>query len=264
MQQIRLGQIDFINCLPFNYALAQLLKQAGSKTAPLFLRLHEFIVSSGSPAKLNKMLYEAELDIAPISSMEYLRHRESYHLLGDIAISSKREADSVLFLSSSPLESLRQVYVTDKSATSVALLRIILQEKYGLCDLDFVVCSELGDKPNKLLIGDEALMATRTQVVLDLGLEWYELTGLPMVFGVWAYRKDFDMQPSVKRIMTQLKQEGLGQYLSAVISEAAKITGLDNAVLSDYYKHLDYDFTEQHERSLAEFERKLDLNFSQK
>ena len=258
MQQIRLGQIDFINCLPFNYALAKLLKQAGSKSAPLFLKLHNFQIHSGAPSELNRMLYAGDLDIAPISSMEYLRHREQYHLLGDIAISSRREADSVLFLSSQALADLRDVYVTDKSATSVALLRVILQEKYGLRDLNFMVTSDLSDKPNKLLIGDEALLAAREGLVLDLGQEWYELSGgLPMVFGVWAYRKDFNMQASLRRMFSQLKADGLGKYFDTVVTEAAAVTGFDEQRVREYYAHLDYDFTELHERSLAEFERKL-------
>ncbi len=260
VQNIRLGQIDFINCLPFNYALAKLLKQAGSKSAPLFLRLHSFELTKAAPARLNEMLFRGELDIAPISSIEYLRHREQYHLLDDIAISSKCEADSVLFLSSVPLADLREVYVTDKSATSVALLRVILQEKYGLSGLNFIVTGDLADKANKLLIGDEALVAVRDgyQVVLDLGKEWNEFTGgLPMVFGVWAYRKDFDMQASLRRMFTQLKADGLGLYFSEVVSEAARVTGLSAERVREYFSHLDYDFGSEQERSLALFEKHL-------
>ncbi len=260
MQNIRLGQIDFINCLPFNYALAKLLKQAGSKSAPLFLRLHSFELTKAAPARLNEMLYRGDLDIAPISSIEYLRHREQYHLLDDIAISSRCEADSVLFLSSLPLADLKEVYVTDKSATSVALLRIILQEKYGLSGLNFIVAGDLADKPNKLLIGDEALVVVRDNysVVLDLGREWHEFTGgLPMVFGVWAYRKDFSMQASLRRMFTQLKVDGLGIYFNEVIAEAARITGLSVERVKEYFGRLDYGFSEEHECSLALFEKYL-------
>jgi chorismate dehydratase len=260
VQNIRLGQIDFINCLPFNYALAKLLKQAGSKSAPLFLRLHSFELTKAAPARLNEMLFSGELDVAPISSIEYLRHREHYHLLDDIAISSKCEADSVLFLSTVDLASLRDVYVTDKSATSVALLRVILQEKYGLSGLNFIVASDLSDKPNKLLIGDEALVVSREgyQVVLDLGKEWNEFSGgLPMVFGLWAYRKDFDMQASLRRMFSQLKVDGLGIYFNEVVAEAARITGLSKERVREYFTHLDYDFSSQHEQSLALFEKHL-------
>ena len=44
-----------------------------------------------------------------------------------------------------------------------------------------------------LLIGDDALRAkyktSDSLYVYDLGREWKDLTGLPMVFAVWAIRR---------------------------------------------------------------------------
>ncbi len=260
MQVIRLGQIDFINCLPFNYALDQLLQTKTSARAPLFLKLYDFQITKGSPAELNQLLYTRDLDIAPISSIEYLRHREHYHLISDMAISSKAAVESVLFLSKEPLDKLRDIYVTDKSASSVALLKILAQEKYHLRDLNFITTNQLDSAPNKLVIGDEALKLDRSSypIVLDLGLEWYEFSkGLPMVFGVWAYHKSFNMQPSVLRFMTQLKTEGLSKYFPAVLAQAAETTGLSQERVQKYFDLLDYDFNARHEASLALFEKHL-------
>ena len=47
-----------------------------------------------------------------------------------------------------------------------------------------------------LLIGDRALESAREYpelVELDLGLEWKKVSGHPMVFGVFAARRDSDM-----------------------------------------------------------------------
>jgi chorismate dehydratase len=47
----------------------------------------------------------------------------------------------------------------------------------------------LGEADSALIIGDPALRlepATLPYHVYDLGREWMELTGLPMVFAVWA------------------------------------------------------------------------------
>ncbi len=276
MQTIRLGQIEFINCLPFNYALGELLKQAKSASAPLFLRLNSFEITSACPAVLNKLLYAGELDMAPISSIEYLRHRDRYHLFSEMAISSRREADSVLFLSKVPIAELKDVYVTDKSATSVALLKIILQKKYNLSSLNFItvdsnldlqhnvgnfVTSLTNDcKSNILLIGDEALTVDKSlyPYVLDLGREWFEYSeGLPMVFGLWAYSKSFELKPRLKEVLMKLKEDGLGKYLPKVIALAAKQTGLAESQIRSYFEHLDYDFSGLHEKSLALFEKEL-------
>ena len=48
-----------------------------------------------------------------------------------------------------------------------------------------------------LIIGDAALVLNTADLpfhVLDLGAEWVQMTGLPMVFAVWAARGDFPTQ----------------------------------------------------------------------
>ena len=57
----------------------------------------------------------------------------------------------------------------------------------------------LDSSDGALIIGDGSLDASRIhpeKVVLDLGLEWQEITGNPMVFGVFATRKDHLMKMS--------------------------------------------------------------------
>ena len=44
------------------------------------------------------------------------------------------------------------------------------------------------------------------KVVLDLGLEWQELTGYPMVFGVFAARKDTPISTIKKAYDSLLEQ----------------------------------------------------------
>ena len=56
----------------------------------------------------------------------------------------------------------------------------------------------LGKADAALLIGDAALRvdpATLPFETLDLGAEWIALTGLPMVFAVWAGRKEIIREP---------------------------------------------------------------------
>ena len=51
--------------------------------------------------------------------------------------------------------------------------------------------------PTAVLIGDAALRAAHDNKhlhVTDLGQAWREWTGLPMVFAVWAARRDFAEQ----------------------------------------------------------------------
>ncbi len=49
-----------------------------------------------------------------------------------------------------------------------------------------------------LIIGDPALRIDPSELpyrVLDLGTEWIGMTGLPMVFAVWAGKRRYDPEP---------------------------------------------------------------------
>jgi chorismate dehydratase len=160
---IRLGRISYVNM------------------APVFFRLdaeaHEV---QGVPTALNRQLISGELDIAPISSIEYARHADRLRMLPRLCVSSEGAVDSIQLVSKRPLEQVRTVAVTPESATSVVLTKVLLPEAAHV---------PLGaDADAKLLIGDAALKSAFEDPTphYDLGRLWLERTGLPMVFAVWA------------------------------------------------------------------------------
>ena len=82
------------------------------------------------------------------------------------------------------------------SSSSVALLKFLLKER-GLDPRPVEMGPDLDTMLERcdgaLLIGDRALDRAKTNpelVQLDLGQAWLDLTGQPMVFGVFAARKD--------------------------------------------------------------------------
>ncbi len=251
---IKLGQISFINCLPINYSLSKHLE---AKTLFLGDSTPSFEIFEGVPAELNRKLYAGELDLAPISCFEYLSHKSHYELLANISVSSLVEADSVFFFSKFPIEELKEINITAKSATAVSLLKVLLVKKYGLKleKLKFNVFKINENFDNKLLIGDEAMLdAGIYPVKLDLGKEWHELTGLPMVFGLWAFNKDFELAASFAKFFMQIKEDAFNRYLPDAIIEAYKKTGLPKARLVSYFEHLNYDLTDKHLESILKFE----------
>ncbi len=250
--KIQLGQINFINCLPVNYPLA--LEQK-----PRF----DFEIFEAVPADLNSKLRKSELDLAPISSFEYLQNQDQYQILEGISISSKVEADSVLFFAQDDdLTSQEKIYITDKSATSVNLLKIILKHKYGLSNPSFEVFSgDHSQLPNKLLIGDEALQENlKHEYLFDLGKEWFDLHSLPMVFGLWTINKNskaFALHKEISEYICKLRDLGLNELFPDIIIEAYKKTGVPKKTLSRYFNNLDYNFDDKHAKSLELFERCL-------
>ena len=149
--------------------------------APVFYRLDaEVDEVQGVPTDLNARLLRGELDVAPISSIEYARHADRLRLLPRLCVSSEGAVESIQLVSRKPLEQVRSVAVTPESATSVVLTKVLLPEASHV---------PLGEEADaKLLIGDAALKSAFEDPTPhhDLGRLWLERTGLPMVFAVWA------------------------------------------------------------------------------
>jgi chorismate dehydratase len=192
MARPRLGHIQFINCLPLYYGMV--------KNDVLL----DVELVKANPADLAKDLLEGRLDLAPIPAIEYARHADDLVLLPDIAISSDGEVQSILLLSKVPADRLGgcTIALTDTSRTSQVLARILLKKHWGV-EPTFVemppdLPAMLRDADAALLIGDEALRAYWGSPlgvhVYDLGAAWKELTGLPMVYAVWAVRREFAEQ----------------------------------------------------------------------
>jgi chorismate dehydratase len=160
---IRLGRISYVNM------------------APVFFRLEADVKEvQGVPTDLNRRLVAGEIDLAPISSIEYARHADSLRILPRLCVSSEGAVDSIQLVSRVPLERIRVVAVTPESATSVVLTKVLLP------DAEQVPLGEEAEA--KLLIGDAALQSAFEDPTPhhDLGRLWLERTGLPMVFAVWA------------------------------------------------------------------------------
>src|SRR5438132_1512272 len=149
--------------------------------APVFYRLDAEVEEvQGVPTDLNRRLVAGELDLAPISSIEYARHADTLRILPRLCVSSEGAVDSIQLVSRVPLERVRTIAVTPESAISVVLTKVLLPEA------EHVALEEEADA--KLLIGDAALKSAFEDPTphYDLGRLWLERTGLPMVFAVWA------------------------------------------------------------------------------
>jgi chorismate dehydratase len=160
---VRLGRISYANMAPVFYKVEADIEEV-----------------TGVPTELNRMLLDGELDIAPISSIEYARNADQLRILPRLCVSSEGAVDSIQLVTRMQFNQVRTVAVTPESATSVVLTRILLPKAEIL---------PLGMEADaKLLIGDAALHSAYEDPTphFDLGRLWLEKTGLPMVFAVWA------------------------------------------------------------------------------
>ena len=187
----RVGHIQFLNCLPIYWGLV-------NSGAILDMELVKH-----SPDVLSHMLVDGDLDIGPISLVEYLRNAGDLVVLPDVAVGSDGPVTSCNLISKVPFEALdgARVALGSTSRTTVQLAQLILREKYGVRP-DYFPCAPdleqmLREGEAGVIIGDPALRAWLYDSnrlgtkLLDLGEAWKDWTGLPMVFAVWAVRKEY-------------------------------------------------------------------------
>ncbi|MEA2714160.1 MAG: chorismate dehydratase, partial [Gemmatimonadales bacterium] len=95
-------------------------------------------------------------------------------------------------------------------------------------------------------------------VKVDLGSEWKAWTGLPFVFAVWAARRDGSAAAvrAVHRGLLESRAWGLA-HLDELAADAARNTGVAEAVCRAYLGDLDYALSYRHLAGLTDFFRRL-------
>ena len=259
LRRPRVGHIQFLNCLPLYYGLVE----SGT--------LLDVDLRKDTPDRLNDRLLSGDLDIGPISAAEYLRHADELLLLPDLAVGSDGAVQSVCLVSERPPRELdgARVAMGSTSRTSVLLARMLLEDRYAVRPTYFDCPPDLGamlmEADAAVLIGDVALRATRDAAALglhhlDLGGEWREWTGRPMVFAVWAVRRDFaDAHPGQVKDVHEAFRASLDASLRRVddIAErAAKWEPFSAAELATYFRALDFRLGDAQLAGLAEFARR--------
>jgi chorismate dehydratase len=253
----RVGHIQFLNCLPLYWGLMR----SGA--------LLDVDLTKDTPDRLNDALVAGDLDIGPISLVEYLRHADDLLVLPGLAVGSDGPVLSVNLVAKTPIRDLKHVALGSTSRTSVLLAQLLLEERYGTSPTYATMPPDLTamllEADGAVLIGDAALRAAhqaRTQDLhtTDLGQEWRDWTGLPMVFAVWAARRDFaKAHPGVVKEVHAAFTSSLDLSLANVkdvARQAARWEALDADELTTYFTTLDFRLGDRQLEGLREFVRR--------
>ena len=199
-----------------------------------------FDLNFRTPSECARMMAAGEADIGIIPSIEL--RRQTFAVVPGIGIASRGAVRSILLVSKKPLAKIKILAGDSSSRTSVALTRIILRDRYGVepqiisaaPDLDAM----LATADAALVIGDPALRLNPEQIphdVHDLGSEWTEMTGLPMVFAVWAGRPACITQPVIEAFQNSYR---FGRaHLEEVIQSEAPARGIAPELARVYLTH---------------------------
>ena len=257
LRPVRLGRVEYINVLPVYLGL----ELEGTRCE----------LVSGVPTELNRALDQRRIDCAPVSAIEVARHDGAYAVLPGLSISSVGEVGSSMLISKVPPSALdgRSVALTTHSAASLAFFHILCARLWRVAprtvDAEPDLDAMLRDHDAAVLIGNPALRAVHQAEqrgdlhVVDLGAAWYELTGLPAVFALWALWRDWAaQQPEAVRVLREDLSRGREWGLhpdnhDALVQRGAGDTGLPAADIDAYFAKQDYRLSDDHVRSVLRY-----------
>ncbi|SFL97954.1 menaquinone biosynthesis protein [Salibacterium qingdaonense] len=252
---IRIGEISYTNIIPaFHFLDKRELETQGCLFYPKV------------PAELNAGIKEGSIDAAGISSFAYGENAEELELFPDLSVSSYGKVGSILFFSKKEIDKLEgsSIALTSSSATSVHLLKIILAEFYNLTHINYETMHP-DPKTMKmehdafLLIGDDAIRESwspdRSFFCYDLGELWYQHTGLPMTYAVFAVRnaaaqKDQSIIKTLFKAFHYSKALSLHSCFEQMVQDVQKEHGGTLSFWDDYFRGLHYDFRDKEKEGL--------------
>jgi chorismate dehydratase len=249
---LKLGHIIYSNTVPVHAGIL-----SGAVKFP-------FTLVEGIPTALNRLLSEGAIDVSPSSSIEFAANPGRYLIMPGFSITSRNNVMSIILQSRLPMDELngKTVALTTASATSVVLLRILLELKDGVSP-NYTHFEQGKDQPYDradavLLIGDHALKRPRVEgftYEYDLGGVWHEFTGLPFVFALWQinYKKNLDKDlASLYHILKESKAYGLS-HLPELALEYAGRFGIPAPRLLEYWNSFSFDFGPEEQKGLMTY-----------
>ena len=213
------------------------------------------------PSALCQRLAKGELDVALVSSFEFLRN-PIYRIVDDVSISSDGAVYSVVVAHPGEFSEIREIALDPASETAVNLLRCLLAELGLTPRLIAGTPARAALTRPHLIIGDQAIRFRQDHTdafqFWDLGEQWKNRTGLPFVYALWLIRPEVPNAKSIAERLRGLRDENRGE-IPSIVSEAVADVGDDNqAITKDfldcYYKeHLRFGFGTREKQGLQTF-----------
>jgi chorismate dehydratase len=246
IKKIKVGIVSYLNARPLVYGL---------KLPPI---VNDIELIEDTPARLAELLSNNEIDIGliPVAAIPQL---EKYFIAGDYCIATETEVASVCLFSEVPLNEIRTVFLDYQSRSSVALLKWLIKEYWGIHPeiiqaTDDSYRKKIQGTTAGLVIGDRAFEQRKISTfIYDLASEWRYITGLPFVFAAWI---------SIKPLPTSFIQQfneanAIGLNHIDEIVEALQFELFD---LKKYYKlHLSYILDERKKKGMELFLKYIKL-----
>jgi aminodeoxyfutalosine synthase len=246
------GKIPYLNSVPFY----QHFDQQHFKLLPVV------------PRRMGLLQEKRQILAGLYSLADYLRMENGLELL-PWCIATRDQVKSVMLFSKEGWGDLdgKLIGITDETATSVRLLQILLEKKYGVKATFERLHAGVNDcsaYDAVLLIGDEALRRNKhglpgLELVFDLAREWYDWKKMPFVFAVWAISRS--APPEAARSLGEVIESSLRTFTGGPLRPLPDTRwlrlGMDAAEIEEYLEGFSYRLGERERESISEFRKLL-------
>lgn len=246
---VRVGIVDYLNSKPlaWDFLCGRLDDRYEAVYRP--------------PARVAEMLAAGEVDVGLIPTIEYQRI-SGLEVVRGVCVAAREAVRSVLLVSKVPFGEIRRLALDHNSRTSVALVTILLRERYGADPEAYPAAPRLdemlADADAALVIGDPALRIDAEAddgLVLDLASEWRRHTGLPFVFAFWAARRGL-VAPELATHFAASLEHGRA-HLAEIADRTASQLDLDRRDLLTYLEdNLSFELGREEVAGVEEFFRR--------
>jgi len=244
-----IGKIPFLNSVPYFHNF----KRGTYKLLPVIPRIMGVLNRRGG------------IDAGLFSLMDYFDQEDVLDLL-PWCIASRDQVKSVMLFSKEGWADLENslIGITDETATSVRLLRLILSRKYGVNSRFERLEGHLADYSRYsavLLIGDQAMRRNKFglpgfELVFDLAWEWYGWKKMPFVFAVWAVRKSLpEEQKKEIALLIENSLEKSENHFSEIGELHGSRIGLNPDEVKEYLEGFNFRLGEREREAMKEFRR---------
>jgi predicted solute-binding protein len=209
------------------------------------------------PSALCQRLAKGQLDVALVSSFEFLRN-PIYRIVDDVSIASDGPVYSVVVAHRGEFSKIEEIELDPASETAVNMLRCLLGELGLTPRLTSVGSESAGLSPARLIIGDQAIRFRQSHAdafqFWDLGEQWKKITGHPFVYALWLIRPEIPNAKSIAQRLRKLRNENLAG-ISEVLAEAVDNKQAVTTEFLDryYHEYLRFGFGTREKQGLQSF-----------
>ena len=243
---VKILAVSYLNTIPFIHGLKQ------SELIKIIDLQLDY------PSICADKLINGTVDLALVPVAVIPKLKEAY-IISDYCMGANGAVDTVCLYSDVPVEEIESIALDYQSRTSVALLKILLNEYWQL-NPEFKKANvgfedNIKGKHAALVIGDRAFtLNAKHKFIYDLSAIWKEMTGFPFVFAAWV--SNTKLPHDFLNAFNKALEKGLSNIDKALSLEGNSYPNCENP--EDYLNNkISYSLDSEKQKGMELFLRKI-------